>query len=425
MSSITYRRTASLQNTEDNPLESKHDANDDDSDNGYYYSRCYSRSSDCSRCNLAKPVVHSRLRRLRGIRFGLVLLLASVVTIIVAFLYPYHRMILMTSPSVVQQQQYEPKAGRESIVLLPDNHNHDEPKSSISQQHATPSKEKKRTKKNIQERDKPITRIALIGERNSGTNWMVNELDRCFNQTSLKLYKRLTRYKHWFQHEGIVEKKGGGSTLVLAVFRDPYFWVEAMRQKPHHAPKHLYLDWHNFVTKPWTMKRVGRDLEIEGVHDKNGREQKVLLSDDVNCQENFRYHQVVTCHKYPYPETKRKYHFSEHHPVYELRNDGSGEPYSSIVDLRRDKILNFLDTAQFADVEELIQVKYEDMIRQGTGFVIKRIEKLTGMKAHCEPTPPQKNRKKRELDDKYVKWISDHVDWDVENRIGYMKRKRG
>ena len=33
------------------------------------------------------------------------------------------------------------------------------------------------------EQKKPIKRISLLGERNSGTNWMIGELNRCFNET--------------------------------------------------------------------------------------------------------------------------------------------------------------------------------------------------------------------------------------------------
>lgn len=283
---------------------------------------------------------------------------------------------------------------------------------------ATPAKTKDKTRKGKKKvKNKKIVRVALIGERNSGTNWMVDEVERCFAQTSLKLSKRLTRYKHWFQHENVEERKG--NTLVIALFRDPYYWVEAMRGKPHHAPEHFYLNWRQFVTKPWTMKRVGHDLDIKGAGKEDDKKARKIPG--LECQENFQYHQVVCCHKYPYKE-KKKFHFSEHHPLYELKNDGSGEPYESIVDLRRDKILNFLDIANFEIVKELKVLKYEDLLDRGTEFVIRGIENSTGVKARCKPTPPQQNRVKRTLDEEYTKWITEHVDWKVEALIGYSKR---
>jgi len=71
--------------------------------------------------------------------------------------------------------------------------------------------------------------ISILGERNTGTTWMYEHLNKCFNHT-IPIKRRLTRYKHWFQDEKI------GSpiinqTLVLSMFRNPFEWTEAMRSK--------------------------------------------------------------------------------------------------------------------------------------------------------------------------------------------------
>ena len=54
-------------------------------------------------------------------------------------------------------------------------------------------------------------------------------LNKCFNH-SIPIKRRLTRYKHWFQDENVDEKIVNG-TLVLAMFRNPFEWIEAMRKK--------------------------------------------------------------------------------------------------------------------------------------------------------------------------------------------------
>jgi len=76
--------------------------------------------------------------------------------------------------------------------------------------------------------NKVVKRIALIGERNSGTNWITAELTKCFPE--LDVQPRLVRWKHWFQHD-IPQKDGTAHepTLVIAQFRNVYEWVEAMR----------------------------------------------------------------------------------------------------------------------------------------------------------------------------------------------------
>lgn len=274
----------------------------------------------------------------------------------------------------------------------------------------------------------PITRISLIGERNSGTNWMYVELLRCFNGTSLKPHHSLTRFKHWFQDEEAATNRN--HTVVIAQFRSPYTWVDAMRRKPHHAPAHMNRRWKDFVTKPWTMERVGADLAIPQEH----RE----TNSTFRCQERFRYRQIVSCVKHPYPEGHFtwKRHWSEHQPSYEMRrgdNDDddesdasvAGESYNNILELRRDKIRNFLGVGSMSFVRDVLVVNYERLVREGTGFVVRHVEQTTGVKARCQPYPPQSEREPRPLKPQYVDWITDHADWETEALIGYEKWKRG
>jgi hypothetical protein len=61
--------------------------------------------------------------------------------------------------------------------------------------------------------------------------------------------RRLTRYKHWFQDEnvdtgGIVDEK---DTLVIAMFRNPFEWVEAMRKRVSSSPKLTFCVDHSSV----------------------------------------------------------------------------------------------------------------------------------------------------------------------------------
>lgn len=288
-------------------------------------------------------------------------------------------------------------------------------KSTSDERYSISSQDHKSKKKN------QITRISLLGERNSGTNWMYGELNKCFNDTSLKVKRTLTRYKHWFQDEKVANNKN--QTIVIALVRDPYYWVDAMRRKPHHATVHIHLTWKDFVTKPWTMERVGHDLEIKGINVTNIA--PADIKPDFLCQEKFQYHQVNSCIKNPFPEGYfgRKRHWSEQQPTYEMHYD-TGEPYNNILELRADKIINLLSTAEYRFVQDYLLVNYEELVRKGTDYVIRHIEEKTGVKALCEPYPARKNHAPRSLDPKFVKWISDHMDWDVENLIGYKKLEK-
>ena len=55
-------------------------------------------------------------------------------------------------------------------------------------------------------------------------------LKECFDH-SIPVNRQLTRYKHWFQDEHIVDNRVTNGTLVLAMFRNPFEWVEAMRAR--------------------------------------------------------------------------------------------------------------------------------------------------------------------------------------------------
>jgi len=257
-----------------------------------------------------------------------------------------------------------------------------------------------------------VKSISILGERNSGTTWLYEHLGECFNHT-VPIRRRLTRYKHWFQHETDRKDRQYDHSLVINEFRNVYHWTEAMRKVPHHAPNHVDLKWKEFVTRTWTMDRVGKDLDMT-------EEEKVGRV----CQEDFYYKDIITCNQRPYPDgywnASHKHRYSEHQPFYEMRNDGSGEPYDNILEFRAAKTRNLLSVINFPWVEDMWVIRYEDLLAEGTKQIISAVEKATGVKATCMASPPQ-NRKKRSIDKGMKKWLDDHVDWDAEGLIGYRK----
>lgn len=271
-------------------------------------------------------------------------------------------------------------------------------------------KEKQKEKKDKSKKElRPIETIALLGERNSGTTWMFDELTKCFGD-DLIVKKGLTRDKHWFQYD---DGKEHEPTLVITQFRNPYHWILGMMSKPHHAPLHMFLPWKEFVSKPWTMPREGLDLEIPESDIKKGKR---------ICQEGFKYHELNTCIKHVHPPEYYTWntHFSEQTPFYEMRNDGSGEPFANILELRAAKIRDILTYDSFPFVEKVIPVQYEALVSEGTSWLIKEIEELSGHKAKCTPSPKQ-NRKVRPVEHDFLEYMNKHADWDAEKLIGYEK----
>lgn len=181
-----------------------------------------------------------------------------------------------------------------------------------------------------------------------------------------------------------------------------------MRNVPHHAPAHMFMHWTEFLTKNWTTPRIGSDLEIS--------------SPNAPCQEDFRFNELVSCNFEPLPHEayEHKLRFSEHQPFYELRQDGSGEPFSNIMEMRSAKIRNFLSVKDYTGIADLWTVQYEYLLTRGTKNMLDRISEWTGVPYKCDPFPPQE-RRKRILSSSFAKYVNEHLDWSTEGLIGYTQ----
>jgi hypothetical protein len=254
--------------------------------------------------------------------------------------------------------------------------------------------------------------LHLVGERHSGTTWIHQHLSDCF-VPEVSVRSGLSRWKHWFQVNGdysSYQSDGGEAerkTVVVAQFRHAYHWVEAMRVTPHHSPEHFHLTWQEFVTRPWTMPPPGKigNITIPGTETETHR----------LCQYNFHPHEVIPCMEM---EMRVMESGVDVFAVYEMRNNGSGMPYDSILELRADKIKNFLSIADFDGIQDLFPVQYEQLVRHGTATLIRNLEEALGVKAHCTPMNPQ-NLSSRALPSEYVEWMKEHIDWETEALIGY------
>jgi hypothetical protein len=151
------------------------------------------------------------------------------------------------------------------------------------------------------------------------------------------------------------------------------------------------------------------------------------------CFEKFYYNQIISCIEGSRNDTSYESYgcnpdkdFSCHKPNYELKhnidmNKLTGEAYNSIIDLRRDKIINFVkEVKEFPWVVDVIDVQYEKLLSDGTEFLLKKIEDIAGVKRQCEATSKQ-TRKKREISPSMMQWLNENVDWEIEGLIGYTK----
>jgi hypothetical protein len=231
----------------------------------------------------------------------------------------------------------------------------------------------------------------------------------CF-QHLIQVKDAFTRRKHWFQTDDATIRNE--SAVVIAMFRDPYDWVEAMHERPHHAHRHIKLKWHDFVTKPWIGPRGPADkvkmakAKAKGYH-----------IEESGCLYNYTFDEVIPCS----PEDSHEIDgYSAY--MYELNHDLSNRAYASITELRAAKILNFLQVPKFHGVKAFFPKRYEEFLLRGTEDLLKELEEVTGLTANCKPSKGKGKVKHKKVEKEFMKWMNKNHDWNAEGMIGYVKR---
>jgi len=250
--------------------------------------------------------------------------------------------------------------------------------------------------------DGAIKRIVVLGERNSGLEQLAFRLGRCY--PDIEVITHFTRMGYWFQDTEDKDKYNEPFTIVVAVFLNVYDWVDLMRQNPLYAPNHENMEWKDFLESPWTIVPWVSDLLYA---DEKGR----------NCQQNFAYSQVKPCHQYSY---KDKY------PLYEMKPGSKSIPFNNILELRTEKILNFISTMYMEQVQSFLSVKYEDLLFSGVSDLLGRIEMASGLIGSCPDEEYLKFKLpefKATTDNEYYSYILEHLDWSTELLVGYKADK--
>lgn len=275
--------------------------------------------------------------------------------------------------------------------------------------------------------------IRLLGERNSGTKFVLNELKRCLGRR-VPVHRDYTRSKHWFQvrPEHVRPHDRGNyhpaepyhRAILLTTHRDPTDWVAAMIEKPYHMLNHVKgfnettgqaipLEWEEFVKRPWDYPRTDLDRQAFADNRHHG----------TICSYDLMFSQVTPCLTdksiMPYPSVS--YH--AHNPVYELRHDGSMEAYEHILQLRADKIKHYVHEVFDWEIGGYLAVRYEDLLRDGTGPMIRAVADLVGIDKStltCQPQGPQPDKlHRRYIPDGLREWVNQHVDNATEHLLGY------
>jgi hypothetical protein len=248
-------------------------------------------------------------------------------------------------------------------------------------------------------------RIVVMGERNSGVPWVEHSLNVCFPNATVS--HTLQRGGYFFQDEIDMSDQ---EIHVVVVALNPYDWVQLMRTHPQNMPNHAGIeDWKHFVEMEWTMDRPERDFVVKG---KPGKV----------CQQDFEVNQVISC----LPTTEGE---AYDNPIYELKRDGSGDPFASILELRAEKFRNHIhQVSQWVD--SLTIVKYEDLVADtkdsaknsvpGIFDVMQAVASQSDLTWSCSFRKAPAAGSEETLPPDFVSYINENVDWDAEALFGYV-----
>ena len=212
-----------------------------------------------------------------------------------------------------------------------------------------------------------------------------------------------------------------------------------MVDKPYHAPYHVEaltatdispLPWRDFVARPWTIRGGGSTDDDDD--DTMASAVRRSSSFPGPCQEGFARGEVVPCdptNRTAHLPLSRQRGFT---PVYELSPEG--RPYDNLLDLRADKIANFVLHVPFlllptrssrsSSSSSVVLVRYEDVLRDGAGPLVADVAARMQQNVSCVPPGPQperllRQRRPLEMDPEFRHWVARHVHTEMEELVGY------
>ena len=124
-----------------------------------------------------------------------------------------------------------------------------------------------------------IKNFTILGERNSGTNFLEKAITINFDLPITWKFG----WKHFF---GYNDYKDSNETLFIAIVRDPVDWLNSMYRTPHHLQEELRTSPENFLTKQFWSYYDGKQHEKN-----NGME----IIEDRNIYTHERYKNIFEC----------------------------------------------------------------------------------------------------------------------------------
>lgn len=232
-----------------------------------------------------------------------------------------------------------------------------------------------------------IKRFKICGERCSGTNFLSCLIQRNFSGLVEEFAYGHKHALYWFNEPldpEILQQIGysirdaslleSDDCLFIVVIRDPYDWLRSFYLTPHHVHKDLISSgFMHFISNEWKSE-LNYYTKI----------------DDIN------------------PNTKR--------------------PFSNIFELRKHKILNYLNLSNL--VKNYLLVKYEDIKENPEKFIdfvadyynLEKTHKFISINTYKDTEVPYRPKQYFSLSPEEIQFINNQLDWEIEGAIGFKMK---
>jgi hypothetical protein len=237
------------------------------------------------------------------------------------------------------------------------------------------------------ENSKQITKLFVISERCSGSNYINNLVLKNFEVQDERLGQK--HFPPWYDLPEMMYRgnsqyytfAGTEDFLFIIIFRNPYDWVRSIHQKPFHAHSSLVnVSFSKFIRTPWK-----------------------LSSYDKTAQKQQRLNHLVD------------------------RNPLNGSHFDNVLKLRTAKIKNMLQILDRAP--NVYYINYE-IVRDHPQEVLQEIKSLFRIAAKPSYTPvttykgrenkgEYKPKVYKPLSQKDLNYINSQLDPSIEAQIGY------
>ena len=209
-----------------------------------------------------------------------------------------------------------------------------------------------------------IDKFTIYGERHSGTNF----LEQCIKQKFGLDITYQFGFKHWFGFCKPEKIRYNRQILFIGIVRNPYNWLTAFYDAPHHVPKHSRNRFEDFLTNEW--------------YSVNYQQQEIV--EDRNYATRF-------------PHTR----------------------YKNIFELRQQKCI-YLSQIMPLIAKNYVLLSYDSFLKNHNNF-LKIIGNSFDLRV-VGNAPEVINKRSLEILPNIKQIIDDNLDWTVEESLGYFRR---